>query len=271
MATPSQGLFTASLPELYERFLVEPLFRPFGEALLDRAALTDSDRLLDVACGTGIVARIAHQRSGGRPRVVAVDASPGMLAAGRSATAGAIDFREGDATRLPIGDDERFDLVTCHQGLQFFPDKPAAVREMRRVLATSGRVAIGVWRTIDDTPMMRELHRVAERHLGPIADVRHSFGDAEALRRLLGDAGFSSIQIDTVTLPVRMRDDVSIFPRLNTMAIVGMSPAAKAMSDGQRADTVAAIVDDSIRAVQPFVNGTDLVFDLLSNVAVARG
>src|SRR5262245_54249490 len=126
MAASAHGFFTSSLPELYERFLVEPLFRPFSEVLLDRAALRDNDRLLDVACGTGIVARLALQKLGDRGRIVGVDASPAMLAIARAA-APAIDWRDGDAARLPIGNDEVFDLVSCHQGLQFFADKPAAI------------------------------------------------------------------------------------------------------------------------------------------------
>src|SRR5262245_6366072 len=134
MATAEQGLFTASLPELYERFLVEPLFRPFAEELLDRTALAPTARLLDVACGTGIVARIAQTTIGDRGRLVGVDASPAMLAVA-SSVAPTIEWRQGDAARLPVQPDETFDVVTCHQGLQFFPDKPTAVREMRRVLA----------------------------------------------------------------------------------------------------------------------------------------
>jgi ubiquinone/menaquinone biosynthesis C-methylase UbiE len=143
----SQGLFTSSLPELYERFLVEPLFRPFAEELLNRASLRPQDRLLDVACGTGIVARLAQQVIRAPGVVVAVDASPGMLAVARS-VAPAIEWREGDAARLPFASDPSFDVVTCHQGLQFFRDKPAALQEMHRVLAPGGRLAIGTWRSV---------------------------------------------------------------------------------------------------------------------------
>jgi ubiquinone/menaquinone biosynthesis C-methylase UbiE len=268
MAATPEGLFSASLPELYERFLVEPLFRPFAEVLIDRVGLAEGDRLLDVACGTGIVARLAHQRLGDRGRVVGVDASPAMLAMAKS-VAPQIDWREGDAARLPVGGGETFDAISCHQGLQFFADKSAAVSEMRRVLAPGGRLAIGTWRPVADIALMRDLHRVAERHLGPSVDQRHSFGDPDAMKQLLEGAGFTDVRVEAVTRTVRMTG-ADVFPRLNTMAIVGMSAAAKAMSDEQRANVVAAITKDSIDATSRYVEGDDFVFDLVSNLAIAK-
>jgi ubiquinone/menaquinone biosynthesis C-methylase UbiE len=266
MASP--GLFTASLPELYERFLVEPLFRPFAQTLLERAALGRSERLLDVACGTGIVARIGRDHVGDRGHVVGVDASPGMLGVAR-AVAPSIEWREGDATRLPVGEGEVFDVVTCHQGLQFFADKPAAVREMRRVLAPGGRLAIGTWRPLDDTPLFRDLHAVAQRHAGPISDQRHSFGDASAIERLLTDAGFDGVRIETVTHTIRMSDP-AMFARLNAMASVGMSAAAKTMSDDERTRVIDAVTEESMEVLQRYLVADALVFELGSNIATAR-
>ena len=267
MAAASQGLFTSSLPELYERFLVEPLFRPFAGELLDRAGVTANDTLLDVACGTGIVARLARQKTGGA--VVGVDASPAMLAMARS-VAPEIDWRQGDAARLPVGGDETFTVVTCHQGLQFFADKAGAIREMRRALAPSGRAAIATWLPADDIPLLRDLQRVAERHLGPIADQRHSFGDADAIRQLLADAGLHVIRVDTVARTIRMKHDIEVFPRLNTMALVAMSAAANAMTDAERAEVSAAISNESVEAAQRYVDGSDLAFELSSNIVVAH-
>src|SRR4029079_18210016 len=126
------ALFTTmTFAEIYERQLVGPLFRPFAEDLIGRLNPGPQDRLIDVACGTGIVARVARERMGGAARIVGVDTSPLMLAVARSVDA-TIDWREGNALSLPVPDGERFSLLTCHQGLQFFPDKAAAVRAMPR-------------------------------------------------------------------------------------------------------------------------------------------
>lgn len=266
MASP--GLFTATLPELYERFLVEPLFRPFSQTLLDRAALARSERLLDVACGTGIVARLGRDRVGDGGHVVGVDASPGMLGIARK-VAPSIEWREGDAARLPVADDELFDVVACHQGLQFFADKPAAVREMRRVLAPGGRLAVGTWRPLEDTPLFRDLHAVAQRHAGPISDQRHSFGDASAIGSLLTEAAFNDVDVDTVTHTIRMSDP-AMFARLNTMASVGMSAAAKTMGEEERARLVETVTRDSMDVLQRYLDAGVLVFELRSNIATGR-
>ncbi|MCO5108730.1 MAG: class I SAM-dependent methyltransferase [Burkholderiaceae bacterium] len=127
MSLPAYAMNLSSFPETYERCLVGPLFRPWAETILDDVDLAPGDRVLDVACGTGIVARLARERLGEAGRVVGVDISPAMLAVARTA-APAIDWREGDACALPLRDAEKFDVVVCQQGLQFFPDKPAGAR-----------------------------------------------------------------------------------------------------------------------------------------------
>ena len=118
MALPEYAMNASSFPQMYEQWLVGPLFRPYAEVLVERARLTPADRVLDVACGTGIVARLAAQRIGDNGLVVGVDISPQMLAVART-VAPEIDWREGDVSALPVADGERFDVVLCQQGLQF--------------------------------------------------------------------------------------------------------------------------------------------------------
>jgi SAM-dependent methyltransferase len=103
-----------SLPEVYDRFLVEPLFRPFAEEVLNRLHPKPDDSL-DVACRTGIVARCARRRLGPQARIVGVDAAPPMLAVARQADS-TIDWRDGNAMALPVLAQEQFSLVACHQG-----------------------------------------------------------------------------------------------------------------------------------------------------------
>jgi hypothetical protein len=124
------------------------------------------------------------------------------------------------------------------------PDKPAAIREMRRVLSPGGRVAIATWSSLEDLPGMVELNAVTERHVGRIVDPRHSVGDASALTHLLVDAGFSDVDVRTLAHDVQFADG-ALFARLNAMAVVGMSEKGKAMSEVERADLAERIAAES--------------------------
>ena len=269
MTLPSSATNHPNFAEIYEQALVPHLFRPWAEVLLDQVQLSAGDRVLDIACGTGIGARLAKERLGSGGQVVGVDQSQPMLAVAR-AVAPSIDWREGNAGALPVDDRTKFDVVLCHQGLQFFPDRPAAVREMRRVLASGGRMAIATWRPVEESPMVRELGGVAERHLGPIVDQRHAFGDGNAIAVLLTDAGLNDISVRTMTRLLRL-PDATLFVRLNAMALVGMSSAGKTMDEEKKAQVVSAIVADSGDVIARYADGEGLAFHLGSNVATARG
>ncbi len=268
MTLPSYAMNQASFPEMYERWLAGPLFRPWAELTLEEVALSPGDRFLDIACGTGVVARVAKERLGDAGYVVGIDISPQMLAVAR-AVAPSIDWREGNADALPLHDGEQFDVVVCQQGLQFFPDKLAAATEMRRALAKGGRLAVTTWRSDDEVPFFRELRTVAERHLGAIADQRHSFGDATRLEALLREAGLHDVQSKTISRTIRFNADAPLL-RLNTMALVGMSAAGKAMDDEERQSVVDAIVSESEPLFQPYTNGSELAFELRTNLATAK-
>lgn len=266
MSLPSYAMSQTGFPEMYERHLVGPLFRPWAESTVDALALSDGDRVLDIACGTGIAARVARERAA---HVVGVDISAGMLAVARAA-APSIDWREGSATALPLQRGEQFDAVICQQGLQFFADKPAAAAQMRLALAGGGKLAVSVWRSDDEMPFLRELRRVAERHLGPIGDQRYGFGDAAALETLLHDAGLSEVRSKPVSRTVRFEDGAA-FLRLNAMAFVGMSTAAKSSDEQERRRIVQAIADDSASIARSHTEGGGLVFVMSTNLATARG
>ena len=260
-------LFAAmTFPEIYERVLVQPLFRPFAEELVAELEPVPDDSLVDVACGTGIVARVARQKLGSSAHVVGIDVAPAMLAVARQVEP-SIEWREGNATSLPIGEGERFSLLTCHQGLQFFPDKASAVREMRRVLAPKGRVAIATWRSLHEVPVALELNTIAERHVGRIVDARHSFGDANALTTLLRDAGFRDVRVRTVSHDVRFSDG-ALFARLNAMAVIGMSEKGKALTDAERGELAVQIAADSRDTIERLTRNGEWVFPLSTNIAI---
>src|SRR5262245_8220944 len=119
--------------DFYERVLVPTLFQPWASDLLARAAASPEERLLDVGCGTGIVARVARERLGPAARISGVDVNAHLLKVARE-VAPDIEWREADAAKLPFSDGA-FDRVLCQEVLQFVSDRRAAARELRRVLA----------------------------------------------------------------------------------------------------------------------------------------
>lgn len=262
-------LFVATtFTEIYERVLVGPLFRPFAAELVARVGPRRGDGVIDVACGTGIVARVARERLGLGARIVGVDVAPAMLAVASTVDT-TIDWREGNAVALPVSDTERFTVLTCHQGLQFMPDKPAALREMRRVLEPGGRVAIATWSSLKDLPGAVALNAVAERHVGPIVDARHSFGDADALKTLLVEANFSDVSVETFSHDVAFGDG-ALFARLNAMAVIGMSDKGKAMTDAERGELAARIAAESQDVIGQATRNGAFVLPLTTNIALAR-
>lgn len=153
--------------EAYERYLVPIFFEPWAERLLAQAGVRSGERVLDVACGTGSVARRAAERAGPSGKVVGLDLNAGMLAVARRVSAAArpaIEWRQGDAAGLPFPEGS-FDVVTCQQALQFFPDRPKALREMRRVLAPGGRAALAVLRGLRHSPAYAPRADALEKHV----------------------------------------------------------------------------------------------------------
>ncbi len=136
--------------ENYERYFVPTIGIPFATALLEAAGLHRGERVLDVACGTGVVTRLAAEQVGSSGAVAGLDINPAMLAVARSVSSSgaAIEWHEASAESLPLADGS-FDVVLSSLGLQFVPDKASALREMRRVLAPGGRLAIA---TVGPTP-----------------------------------------------------------------------------------------------------------------------
>lgn len=141
-------------PEAYQRYLVPIMFAPWARNLVDLVAPRTGERVLDVACGTGVVARCAAIHVGDEGTVVGLDVNDGMLQVARATSSGirpAIEWRTGSATDMPLPDGS-FDVAFCLQGLQFFGDRSAALREMHRVLVPEGRLALAVWRPIEFSP-----------------------------------------------------------------------------------------------------------------------
>src|SRR5262249_40245520 len=178
--------------------------------LVDRASLQPGEQVLDVACGTGVVARTAAARVGESGRVAALDLNAGMLAIARSlppVPGASIDWHEGSALALPF-EDGSFDVVLCQLGLQFFPDRAAALAEMRRVRAAGGRTGLSVYGSMERYPPTQALVASLERHgraeAAAIKRSEHALEDSDELRVLVRGAGFCDVAIETVEKTVRL-------------------------------------------------------------------
>jgi ubiquinone/menaquinone biosynthesis C-methylase UbiE len=197
VAHPERWQLEGDEPRRYEQFTVPRLFRPLAERFLEHLGFRTGERVLDVACGTGIVARLAAAAVGARGSVAGVDLNEGMLAVARE-QAPAVDWRQGDVEALPVADGA-FDLVACQQGLQFFGHRAAALAEMRRALAPGGRLALSVMRPIAHNAGWGALAAALARHVGPEAGamMRAPFPDWDAaeLRELVTSAGFDDVRV----------------------------------------------------------------------------
>jgi len=190
-----------SSAEAYERFLVGAIFRSSAARLVEAVGVRSGERVLDVGCGTGIVARTAAPVVGPSGRVAGVDINADMLDVARresSELEPSIEWREASAADLPFGDGS-FDVVCSEQALAFFTDPAAAVAEMRRVLVPGGRLGLLVCRDVGFNPAWAALADALERHVGsdPADGMRSpfSFGDGEAIRELVMGAGFDGVRV----------------------------------------------------------------------------
>ena len=192
-------------PEIYAEHLVPAVFAPWAPVLLDAAAVGIGHTVLDVACGTGVVAVAAAERVGPSGAVTGVDINPGMIAV--AARTRGVRWAQADAARLPFPDGG-FDRVLCQAGLQFVPDRLGALREMRRVLRPGGRVALLVWRALHHSLGFAALADALQAVVGPeaAAVMRAPFvfgDDPRPLVTLLDSAGFGDVDVQARAGTVR--------------------------------------------------------------------
>ncbi|HEX2072320.1 MAG TPA: methyltransferase domain-containing protein, partial [Geodermatophilus sp.] len=167
MTTTERFQIPLGAAELYEARFVPAIFAEWAPLLATVAGVRPGQAVLDVACGTGIVARTVADRLGGTGRVVGVDLNEAMLTVARRVRPD-LDWRPGDAADLPFPDGS-FDAVLCQMALMFFPDRTAALREMARVARPGGTVAVVVPASLDAQPAYRPFVEMAARHAGPEA------------------------------------------------------------------------------------------------------
>ena len=242
-------------PQNYEDYQVAYQFRPFARDLVMRAAVRPDERVLDIACGTGVVARLIAPFVGSTGSIIGLDLSPSMLAVARECaeTEGVVvDWREGDATALPF-DDASFDLALNQQGLQYIPDKPAALREMRRILAPGGRAFVATWAPLTEDHVREVVDRVAREHIGfsSLAS-RFGLGTAETLRALMEAAGFAEVTSTPVELMLHFPSytewvRATVAPDLAQLPTAEQEMTARAVEEKMRYDHRLATISTARR------------------------
>jgi len=263
---PGWQRFAGSIAENYNRDLVPAIFEPWAEDLVALAAPRPSERVLDVACGPGVVARLAA-RHAGAGQVTGLDINPGMVHLARSLPSQLpISWREGSALQMPFRD-ESFDVVLCQQGLQFFPDRAAGLREMRRVLAREGRVVLAVWGPIEQSPGFAALAAALDRHVSAdaAAAARSPFTlcSIDELRHLLEGVGWRNMEIHS-------RKKLLHFPTPAEFVsqYIWASPIAAVIGEPDTS-VLQAVIWDVAAALQPYLDDHGLSFPIENHLAVA--
>ncbi|EFL49355.1 Methyltransferase type 11 [Solidesulfovibrio fructosivorans JJ]] len=268
--TRFEWLLSRSGPEAYERSIVPAWMGQWAEKLIAVAGIGPGDLVLDVACGTGIVARKAARRVGETGGVTGLDHNEAMVWAAKDFAdregLSDIDWRRGDASSLAC-ETPTYDVALCQQGLQYFPDKPAALRGMREALVPQGRVAVACWRELERIPIFAVVADALKEVFGQKAidlfEVSSSLSAREDLRGLLREAGFRDIRVRLEILVSRLPDPMRFLPEY--LSVFPVAADIAAMSDADRT----AMFRRMLGRLGDFFDDDGLVVPMESHIATA--
>ena len=255
--------------EMYERGQVTSLMAPLAPRLIDAAAVQPAEHVLDVACGTGVVARLVAERVGSEGRVVGLDFNGGMLAVARSlppVPGAAIEWVEASALAMPLPD-AAFDVVLCQHGLQQFPDRLAALAEMRRVLRPGGRLAACVWGALERCPGMAAMVAALERHVSVAAANNRrapfALSNTGEMERLVTSAGFSDVAVQTLVSP-------ALYPSPAALVQFQLAGSPLSTMGGMTDEALAAVIEDVDSAMAAYVTDGQFTFPMEVVMVTAR-
>lgn len=254
-ATKNYG---GSAPENYDKYFVPAIGGPLAEDLVALASIRAGERVLDVACGTGVVTRLAADRVGQSGAVAGLDLNPGMLsvARARSPAGQSVDWFETSAEAMPLPD-ASFDVVLCQMGLQFMPDKVQALKEMRRVVGPKGRVVLNFPGPVPELFAIfgDGLARHIDARSRGFVEVVFSLHDADTLRDLMKRAGFEKIQINSANKALELpKPEDFLWQYIHSTPLAGLtSKATEAQRQALTRDVCDAwqkfVVDGAMRLV----------------------
>lgn len=255
--TSAYDAYATGGAEAYERYFVPAIGEPVARLLVDAAQPAAGERVLDVACGTGVAARLALDAVGPEGAVTGVDANPGMVEVARRVGPDGIDWQCAPAEQLPLPE-TAFDLVLCSMGLQFFADRLQALQEARRVLVPGGRLA---WCTPGPTPpLFVAIEQALTAQLGPAAagfvQAVFSLHDPAEGRTLMEAAGYDRVDVRHVPVPLRVAPPADFFwqyvASTPLSAVAGrLSEQARAALEAEVVERCAPFVDDGASVMEP--------------------
>lgn len=249
---------TVDAAAIYQDQIVPALMEEWAPRVADAAHIRPGQRVLDVACGTGVLTRAVALRTSPSGSVTGLDLSPRMLAIAARLSPTLI-WQEGSAEALPFPD-ESFDAVVSQFGLMFVPDPALALREMMRVLKPSGHLAVAVWASLTDTPVYAAEVALVERLAGTNAGIplRAPFllGNRTQLAEYFHAAGIPGATI-------AMHEGRGSFPDIRTMVELDLRVLLPMMGVDLDAERIAEILQNAETELQPFVTdvGGRVVFD----------
>ena len=264
MSEQGQWQVAGSAPEVYERDLVPAVFGPWATILIGLAPPKVGDRVIDIACGTGIVARIAAAKVGPSGAVAGVDLNPGMLNVARSLKttddAAPVQWQEASADKLPFPDGS-FDVAYCQLGLQFFANRPAALRNAQ------GSIYKGPARSDGVVQQFEAFVEILERNVSPAAAtmMRAPFGlsDANELSRLVAAAGFRDITI-------QQRVGAVEFPSVERFILSSVAGSPLASHVSQASDVAREnLIADTKLALEKYVGNRGLSLPIAAHLLTA--
>lgn len=253
--------------EIYENVFGPAMMGQWAPKAIALGNPKQGDRVLDVACGTGVLTCLLAKSVGPDGKVAGLDYDPDVLALAREiapilSNATPIDWREGDASAIPF-EAESFDIVFCEFGLMFFPDKVAALKEMRRVLSPSGCLTILVWGSINKCPGQLAMRESWERHFGMdgarMFYRQHSLSDPETVNSLINEAGFRDVSVQTSMGVVRLASSEQLVRSYGAMAEIQAD-----------AKTRAEVFDEVSASLQSYMSAEGLVYPIEAIIASAK-
>jgi len=270
--------FVAGRPmsELYDTYWGPSVLDVYAKGLAEH--VNPGDRVLDLACGTGIVSGYAAARAGRAGDVVGLDPTPDLLDAARAKTfqGARIRWIEGFGEDIPF-EDASFDVVLCHQGLQYVTDREKTFAEVKRVLRPGGTFHAGVWAQASDQPALGFVEEALAKHIGAEQKPVHawSFGGLRELRRLAEGAGFTLERLEALDRPAR-------FDSIQSFVDVQIACAGRTDENGQLAmglvdldderwlPAIEAFSAEAHAALAPYLEDETLVAPFVSDEMSAR-